>query len=265
MSWTKEDQAKLREYQTAQMTVKEIAKKMGKPADFIRSELRSMGYGPIESKPKPEKSEFLNGAVKIERKPYARITTAVEKRVCELRESCHTTTQIAMTLNIAQQTVANILKRNGYPTGRGQYHKLTLEDVNPPEQKLDKPSQINREFEAAVNEMIAEMKEEKAVKLTDAEKEPAPVATVTDSTVEKEVLITTNDNTNAPKCQSLTGIKMMMEIEAMLGEVFGRDAELVSVSADAERCDIRFTQGGREYGINFGLVGGMPRYEEVRK
>lgn len=43
MSWTKEDSGKLMEYYTAQMTVKEIAKKMGKPEQRIRDELNSRG------------------------------------------------------------------------------------------------------------------------------------------------------------------------------------------------------------------------------
>ena len=242
MSWTKEDQAKLREYQTAQMTVKEIAKKMGKPADFIRSELRSMGYKPIESKPKPEKSEFLNGAVKIGKKPYTRITTGIEKKCLEMRDEGLSILQISKELNIGCSSISRIFKK---------YNKK-------------KPSQINEDFEAAVNEMIEEMKEEKEV-ASITEKEPAPVATVTDSTVEKEVLITINDNTNVPKCQSLTGVKMVGILEDLLHELYDETVEITSLGADTERCDIRFTQGGREYGINFGLVGGMPRYEEVRK
>lgn len=242
MSWTKEDQAKLREYQTAQMTVKEIAKKMGKPSEWIRSELENMGYKPIEEKEKPEKSEFLNGTVKISKKPYARITTGIEKKCLEMRDEGLSILQISKRLNIGCSSISRIFKK---------YNKK-------------KPSQINEDFEAAVNEMIEEIKEEKEVKLTDTEKEPAPVATVTDSSREKEVSLT-NDNTNAPKCQSLTGVKMVGILEDLLHELYDETVEITSLGADTEHCDIRFTQGGREYGINFGLVGGMPRYEEVRK
>ena len=254
MSWTKEDTAKLREYQTAQMTVKEIAEKMHHPKQWIRDELKRMGYTPIESKPKPE-SEFLKGKepVKIERKPYAKITTAVEKRVCELRESCHTTTQIAMTLNIAQQTVSNILKRNGYSTKRGEYHKLSLEDIT--ETKEDKPmkaAQVNEDFEKAVDQMIAEAKE----------KEPASAATDTSSKEITPAISTINDTTEKPESQApaLTGIKMMMEIEAMLGEVFGRGAEIIGINANSDHCDIGFTYHGREYSVLFAEREEVPDY-----
>lgn len=263
MSWTKKDQAKLREYQTAQMTVKEIAVKMQRPQQLIRAELEAMGYKPIEDKPKPE-SEFLKGkeSVKIERKPYARITTAVEKRVCELRESCHTTTQIAITLNIAQQTVSNILKRNGYSTKRGEYHKIKLQDLQDQEEtKEDKPmktASINQDFEQAVDQMIAEAKE----------KEPAPSANDASSKQDiTPVIPVINDSTAKEKSQApaLTGIKMMMELEAMLGEAYGRDAEIVSVSADAEHCDIGFEHEGVRYSLTFGIRQTLPEYREVRK
>lgn len=242
MSWTKEDQAKLREYQTAQMTVKEIAKKMGKPADFIRSELRSMGYKPIEQKSKPEKSEFLNGPVKIGKKPYTRITTGIEKKCLEMRDQGLSIFQISKELDIGCSSISRIFKKYG----------------------KKKPSQINEDFEAAVDEMIAEMKEEKSVKLTDTEKEPAPIAAEADSSREKEVL-TNNDITEKPKCQALSGIKMMMELEAMLGEVYGRDAEIVSVSADAEHCDIDFEHEGVRYSLTFGIRQTLPEYREGRK
>ena len=259
MSWTKEDQAKLREYQTAMMTVKEIAQKMGKPKEFICAELEAMGYRPIESKPKAE-SDFLNGfkTVEIPKRTRRKVTPEVEKQVCELREKRFTFKQIADKLNIgSEQTVLNVLKRNGYPTGRGQYHKIIPDK--------SKPSQINQDFEAAVNEMIAEMKEEKAVNAK--EKEPAPVATVTDSddTIRKVSL--DNNNIIPPKCQSLTGVKMVGVLEDLLHELYDESVEITSLNADTERCEIRFEQKGTAYWINFGAMQELPVYNggEVRK
>lgn len=258
MSWTKEDQAKLREYQTAQMTVKEIAEKMHHPKQWIRDELKRMGYTPIETKPKPE-SEFLTGfqPVEIKRKPYAKITTSVEKKVCELREKCMTTTQIAKKLNIAQQTVSNILKRNGYSTKRGEYHKLSLEDIT--ETKEDKPmkaAKVNEEFDKAVSEMIAEAKE----------KEPAPVAAETDSAmVEKEVLFN-NDNINIKKSQPLTGVRMLGELENLLREIFTEQLEITSLSGELDVASIKFRLDGEGYWISFGPQQEVPVYgKEVRK
>ena len=252
MSWTKEDQAKLREYQTAQMTVKEIAVKMQRPQQLIRTELEAMGYKPIETKPKPE-SEFLKGKepVEIGHKPYARISTAVEKRVCELRESCHTTTQIAQKLNIAQQTVSNILKRNGYSTKRGEYHKLSLEDIT--ETKEDKPmkaAKVNEEFDKAVSEMIAEAKE----------KEPAPIAAEADSAmVKKEVLFNT-DNINIKKSQPLTGVRMLGELENLLREIFTKQLEITSLSGELDVASIKFRLDGEGYWISFGPQQEVPSY-----
>lgn len=282
MSWTKKDQAKLREYQTAQMTVKEIAVKMQRPQQLIRVELEAMGYKPIEDKPKAE-SEFLKGKepVKIGRKPYAKITTAVEKRVCELREQRRTTTQIATTLNISPQTVSNILQRNGYSTKRGEYHKIKLQDLQDQEEtKEDKPmkaASINEEFDAAVNQMVEEAQaKENAQKMTikdifedidkrfsGAEKEPAPVATVTDSSREKEVL-TNNDITEKPKCQALTGVLMIGVLEDLLRELYNEDVEITSLTADREHSEIRFALGGKVYQIEFGIYQELPTYREVK-
>lgn len=253
MSWTKEDSAKLREYQTAQMTVAEIAEKMQKKKSDIRRELVSMGYLPKEIKPQPEPSEFLKDfkPVEIKRKPYAKITTSVEKRVCELRESCHTTTQIAQKLNIAQQTVANILKRNGYSTKRGEYHKLSLEDIT--ETKEDKPmkaAKVNEEFDKVVSEMIAEAKE----------KEPAPIAAETDSAMlEKEVLFN-NDNINIKKSQPLTGVRMLGELENLLREIFTEQLEITSLSGELDVASIKFRLDGEGYWISFGPQQEVPSY-----
>lgn len=57
---TKEEQGKLRELHTAQMTVAEISQKLQKPEAEIRAELDAMGYRPIEERLKAE-SEFLMG------------------------------------------------------------------------------------------------------------------------------------------------------------------------------------------------------------
>ena len=269
MSWTKEDTAKLREYQTAQMTVKEIAEKMHHPKQWIRDELKRMGYTPIETKPKPEKSEFIGKKISIPRKSYAKITPEIEQKVCELREQCFTTTQIAEKLSInSQQTVSNILKRNGYSTKRGEYHKLSLDGqagtkedtavpTNTKEDKPMKAAKVNEEFDKAVDQMIAEAKEKE------------PVTSANDTSSEQDitpVIPTTNNTTEPPESQALSGIKMMIEIEAMLGEVFGRDAEIIDINANGDHCDIGFTYYGREYSLLFAEREEVPVYgKEVRK
>lgn len=248
MTWTSDEVGRLREYHTARMTVSEIAGKMQKKKSDIRRKLVEMGYLPIEKKPEPEKSEFLKGGpITIPRREYTKITTGIEKRVCELREQCFTTTQIAKKLHInSPQTVSNILKRNGYPTERGKFHKENKEEEM-------KAAQINEDFDKAVNEMIAEAKE----------KEPASAATDT-SSVTKEVnsLTQDNDTTETPESQApaLTGIKMMMEVEAMLSEVFGRDAEIIDINANGDHCDIGFTYHGREYSMLFAEREEVPSY-----
>ena len=254
MTWTKKDQAKLREYQTAQMTVSEISKKMDKPAELIRAELDAMGYRPIESKPKPE-SEFLKGfqPVEIPKHRYQKITPETEKQICELRDQCFTLDQIAAKLNIScKQTVKKVLVRNGYPTERGKYHKT----------EQDKPGKINKEFDAAVNQMIEEAREREEARemiLTevyqDIEKEPASLADNASS--EKQditpVIPIINDSTPEPKSQEsgLSGIGMMINIESMLDDYLGSESEMTEVRADRDRCKIRFVYAGKEYTIFF--------------
>jgi predicted DNA-binding protein YlxM (UPF0122 family) len=256
MTWTKEDAGKLMEYYTARMTVAEIAAKMDKPEQWIRDELKSRGCKPIEKHPEAE-SDFLKGfkPVEIKRKPYAKITTSVEKRVCKLRESCHTTTQIAEKLNIAQQTVSNILKRNGYSTKRGEYHKLSLEDIT--ETKEDKPVKVNEDFDKAVDQMIAEAKE----------KEPVPSANDTSSEQDiTPVIPTTNDTTSIKKSQPLTGVRMLGELENLLRELFTEQVEITSLSGELDVASIKFRLDGEGYWISFGPQQEPPVYgKEVVK
>lgn len=258
MTWTKKDQAKLREYQTAQMTVAEIAGKMDKPAELIRAELDAMGYRPIESKPKPE-SEFLKGfqPVEIPKHKYRRITPETEQKICELRDQCFTLDQIAVKLNIASTTVKKILVRNGYPTERGKYHKT----------EQDKPGKINKEFDAAVDQMIEEAQakedaqemtikevfEDIDKKFSGKEKEPAPSANDASSAEITPVIPIINDSTPEPKSQEsgLSGIGMMISIESMLDDYLGSESEMTEVRADRDRCTIRFVYAGKEYTILF--------------
>jgi hypothetical protein len=267
MSFSKEEVGKLREYHTARMTVSEIAETMKKKKSDVRRELVALGYLPIEKHPEPEESEFLKDfkPVEIKKRPYTRITPAIEKRICELRDQCFSIHQIADKLNISSdETVRKVLKRNGYSTKRGEYHK-------------SKPAQINEEFEDAVNQMIEEAQaKEDAQEMTIKEvfedidkrfsgKEKEPASAATDTSPEQDitpVIPDTNDTTEPPKSQALTltGIKMMMELEAMLGEVFGREAEIIDINADGEHCDIGFAYRDRKYCLLFAEREEVPEY-----
>lgn len=250
MSWTKEDSARLRELHTACMTVSEIAETMKKKKSDIRRKLAEMGYLPIEKKPEPEKSEFLKGEpVTIPRREYTKITPETEKRVCELREQCFTTTQIADKLHInSPQTVSNILKRNGYPTERGKFHKEANETK---EDKPMKAAQINEDFDKAVNEMIAEAKE----------KEPASAAT--DTSPEQDitpVIPDTNDTTEPQKSQVVSGITALSLLEGALMDAYGGQAEITRIFAERSIAELFFVIGGQEYGFTFGVKEGVPDY-----
>ena len=108
---------------------------------------------------------------------------------------------------------------------------------------------------------------DKPMKLTEfneaKEKEPVPSANDTSSEQNiTPVILTTNDTTEPPKSQdlTLTGIKMMMELEAMLGEVFGREAEIIDINADGEHCDIGFAYRDRKYCLLFAEREEVPEY-----
>lgn len=266
MSWTKEDQARLRVLHTKCMTVKEIAKEMQKPQGWIRTALEDMGYKPIESREKPESEFLLNKQkTKIPKRSYTKITPEIEKRVCELREQCFTIYQIADKLHIrSEETVRNVLKRNGYPTERGKYHKQ--DTAGQTGTKQDKPSKINREFDAAVDQMIAEseaQKEEKEVTLNEVfkgidekfgkEKEPASSANDTSSEVRNSPNISTsNDTTETQKSQALSMIEMLSIVDNAVTSVFGSEAEPTYLHADRSAGEYRFVHGGREYAVCFG-------------
>ena len=251
MTWTSDEVGRLREYHTARMTVSEIAGKMQKKKSDIRRKLVEMGYLPIEKKPEPEKSEFLKGEpVTIPRREYTKITTGIEKRVCELREQCFTTAQIADKLHInSPQTVSNILKRNGYPTERGKFHKETNETK---EDKPMKAAQINEDFDQAVNEMIAEAKE----------KEPAPSANDASSKgvidVKNETSSQSYDTTDKPESQALSAIALLKMVETMINEVYG--ADLIYIHADREYGECVFSYQRREYSFRVGEKQEIPEY-----
>lgn len=238
MSWTKEELGKLREHQTSMLTVSEIAEKMQKDKREVRQELVRMGYLPREVRPEPEKSEFTGKTVSIEpRAPMTRVSDEEKAQIVSLRNEGYTYQRIANKLGIKLPTVKTIVQK---------FNRAHKEDNV-------KAAQINEDFDRAVNEMIAETKE----------KEPASATTDT-SSVTKEVnsLSQDNDTTETPECQApaLTGIKMMMEIEAMLGEVFGRDAEIIDINANDDHCDIGFTYYGREYSLLFAEREQVPEY-----
>lgn len=246
MSWTKKDQAKLREYQTAQMTVKEIAVKMQRPPELIRAELEAMGYRPIESKPVPE-SEFLKGREPVaipytpDKRSYQKTSPEMREKFIELRMAGRTYQQIANLTGVKMTTVKSAVMKY-------------LKEQAQKQIKEDKPVKINEEFEAAVNEMMAEAKEE----------EPAPVAADTSSKQEiTPVISTTNNTIRTKKSQALSGVKMIGVLDDLLNDLFGENAEVVSMVADAEHCDIGFAYQGREYSIFFAQREEVPEYDRA--
>ncbi len=138
------------------------------------------------------------------------------EKIVELRSQGKTHKEIADELGIGTATVNRYL------------HK-------------DKPSQINEDFDKAVNEMI-----------TEAKKEPAPAATDTSSEIKH--LSTTNDTIDEPKSQALNGVDFIGLFEGMLHEGYGDKAKIVKVSADKEKASVVFECEGRAYGLNFGLA-----------
>lgn len=252
MTWTSDEVGRLREYHTARMTVSEIAGKMQKKKSDIRRKLVEMGYLPIEKKPEPEKSEFLKGEpVTIPRREYTKITPETEKRVCELREQCFSTYQIADKLGIGNaNTVLNILKRNGYPTERGKFHKENKED------KPMKAAQINEDFDKAVNEMIAETNAK--------EKEPAPSANDASSKgaidVKNETSSQPYDTTETQKSQAVSGITALSLLEGALMNAYGSEAEITRIFAERSIAELFFVIGGQEYGFTFGVKEVIPAY-----
>ena len=120
-----------------------------------------------------------------------------------------------------------------------------------------KAAQINEEFDKAVDEMIADAKE----------KEPAPSANDASpkevTSKEDNHLSHLNDTTKEPESQAITaiaGIKMMMEVEALLAEVFDGDAQIIGINANSDHCDIGFTYHGREYSMLFAEREEVPSY-----
>ena len=149
--------------------------------------------------------EFLS-ARSSERKPLfggnKKITTKTIAKINELRQQGKTHKEIADELGIGTATVNRYL------------HK-------------DKPSQINEDFDRAVDEMIAE---------AETKKEPAPAATDTSSTSENISILYPNDNIDEPKSQALKAAKKkLLEIYETLSPEETRAWELGEVYAEIVR------------------------------
>jgi len=235
MSWTKEDSARLRELHTACMTVSEIAEKMKKDRTVIRQELVRMGYLPREVRPEPEKSEFTGKTISIEprnRKAYNRITPEIAEKIAELSGQGMSVRQISQELGLSSSSVHYTL------------HKARKKP------KEDKPMKVNKDFDDAVSEMIAEAKE----------KEPASVGADT-SSVTKEVnsLSQDNDTTEKPKSQVLSGVAALNMMQTMISDWTGMAASIVSLFADKDVAELTFMFEGTEYLCQFGPKG-VPEY-----
>lgn len=109
--------------------------------------------------------------------------------------------------------------------------------------KFKKSSQVNKDFDQAINEMIAETK-----------KEPAPAATDTSSSNENINSLYPNDTIDEPKSQALNGVDFIGLFEGMLHEGYGDKAKIIKVSADKEKASVVFECEGKDYGLNFGLA-----------
>lgn len=147
--------------------------------------------------------EFLS-ARSSEKKPLfggnKKITTKTIAKINELRQQGKTHKEIADELGIGTATVNRYL------------HK-------------DKPSQINEDFDKAVNEMI-----------TEAKKEPAPAATDTSSSNENINSLYPNDTIDEPKSQALKAAKKkLLEIYETLSPEETRAWELGEVYAEIVR------------------------------
>lgn len=255
---TKEQLGKLRELQTSQMTVAEIAETLNCKKSDVRKALFELGYKPIESK-EPAESEFLKGfkPVEIPKRSYRRITPETERRICELREQCFTCEQIKVKLNIcSNESVRQVLIKNGYSTKRGEFHKIS------------KAASINKNFEAAIDQMIEEaevQKEEKEVIIAEAlkdEKEPATAAAITDSGEKQEItpIIPDNNNiTSVPESQALSGVAALNLMQTMISDWTGMAASIVSLFADKDVAELTFMFEETEYLCQFGPKG-VPEY-----
>ena len=111
--------------------------------------------------------------------------------------------------------------------------------------KFKKSAQVNKDFDQAVDEMIAE---------AETKKEPAPAATDTSSTSENINSLYPNDTIDEPKSQTLNGVDFIGLFEGMLHEGYGDKAKIVKVSADKEKASVVFECEGKDYGLNFGLA-----------
>lgn len=150
--------------------------------------------------------EFLLGRESSEKKPLfggnKKITTMTIAKINELRQQGKTYKEIADKLGVGTATVNRYLHKN-------------------------KPSQINKDFDEAVNDMI-----------TEAKKEPAPAATDTSSNTKNEIktLSTTNDTTETAESQALKAAKKkLLEIYETLSPEETRAWEMGEVYAEIVR------------------------------
>lgn len=101
---------------------------------------------------------------------------------------------------------------------------------------------------------VCKILKKESFRLEETEKEPAPVAADTDSEVRNSPNISTSDNTTeVPKCQGLSGISGLSCLESALDEWLGlgQEAEIVSIEGDREKAYLRFLHEGQIYEMGF--------------
>ena len=91
-----------------------------------------------------------------------------------------------------------------------------------------------------------------------AEKEPAAVATATDSNKDlHENPPIAKDTTFSAECQALRGVEMIGVMQSMLiaaeGD-FGNEIDIMALKADSDTASITFRYGGTAYDLSFGLA-----------
>lgn len=88
------------------------------------------------------------------------------------------------------------------------------------------------------------------------EKEPAAVATATDSK-ENDLHVYVQDTTTLAECQALRGVEMIGVMQSMLiaaeGD-FGNEIDIMALKADSDTAELVFKYGGKAYQLSFGIA-----------
>lgn len=177
------------------------------------------------------------------------MTNEQKNQVAAMNASGMSVDEITIDTGLDKQTVADFVAERNRKNGKGK--PLTPETIAQVEDLTRKGWTVT-DIKAKVGISPASISRIRSGMKT--EKEPAAVATATDS---KENIVQVQNTTGSAESQALRGVEMIGVMQSMLlaaeGD-FGAEVDIMALKADSDTAELVFRYGGKAYQLSFGIA-----------